>query len=64
MEDILNRDQAMQYLDIGKDLLHKLTVTGEIPSHKIGRYRRYRKSHLDQYIRSREEINLRTLRSA
>lgn len=64
MDDILNRDQAMEYLSIGKDLLHKLTVTGQIQSHKIGKYRRYRKSHLDQFIRSQEEINLRTLRSA
>lgn len=64
MEDILSREQAMAYLGIGKDFLNQLTLTGEIQSHKIGRYRRYRKSHLDQYIRSREEINLRTLRSA
>lgn len=64
MEDILTREQAMAYLGIGKDFLNRLTTTGQIQSHKIGKYRRYRKSHIDQFIRSQEEINLRTLRSA
>ena len=64
MEDILSREQAMAYLGIGKDFLNKLTTTGELQSHKIGRYRRYRKEHLDAYIRSREEITLKTLRRA
>ena len=64
MEDVLTRKQAMAYLAIGKDLLHKLTTTGEIRSHKIGRYRRYRKEHLDAYVRRREELNLKTIRVA
>ena len=64
MDNILTRKQAMAYLAIGKDLLHKLTTTGEIQSHKIGRYRRYRQEHLDAYIRRREEVNSRTIRAA
>lgn len=56
MDDILNREQAMEYLSIRKDLLHKLTITGQLTSHKIGKYRRYRRQDLDAFIRRREQV--------
>jgi excisionase family DNA binding protein len=48
--EFLRREEALNYLGVGATLLNKKTVSGEIPSYKIGGKRWYDKEDLDRWI--------------
>jgi excisionase family DNA binding protein len=50
----LSTVDAAKYLGVGLTTLHRLTVTGELPSLLIGRARRYRRVVLDRWLEGLE----------
>ena len=48
--DILTIDELSAYLKISKSTLYKLVREGKIPSQKIGRHWRFRKSAIDRWF--------------
>jgi hypothetical protein len=54
-ESAMTAEEAVEYirekhaLDYNLDVFRRKAVKGEIPSHKVGRYRRFRPSLLDRW---------------
>ena len=48
--DILTIEELAVYLKIPKSTLYKLVREGKIPSQKIGRHWRFRKSAIDRWL--------------
>jgi len=56
MEDnIYTLDEVSAYLKIAKSTIYKLSQTGKIPSVKIGKQLRFRKSSIDIWITAKED---------
>lgn len=53
MSEILNIQEACQFLRIAKPTLYKYIRSGEIPAFKMGRVWRFHKASLDDWIRHR-----------
>ena len=49
-DDVLNADEASEWLKIPKSTLYKLCTDGEIPSAKVGRHWRFHRSSLEQWF--------------
>ncbi len=45
-------DQAAQYLDVNKDTIRNWIKKGNIPAHKVGKLWKFKKSELDEWIKS------------
>lgn len=59
MEDkFFTLNEVSAYLKIPKSTLYKLSETGKIPSVKIGKQLRFRKSSLDKWLMEKESICL------
>lgn len=48
--DVLTIEELAAYLKIPKSTLYKLVREGRIPSQKIGRHWRFRKSAIDHWL--------------
>ena len=48
--EILNADQASEYLGLKKELIYKLTHTKKIPFYKPTGHILFRKSELDEWV--------------
>jgi excisionase family DNA binding protein len=48
--EVLNVRQASQYLGISIDTLYKYATTNKVPSFKIGKRWRFKKSVLDRWM--------------
>lgn len=48
--DVLTIEELSAYLKISKSTLYKLVREGKIPSQKIGRHWRFRKSAIDRWL--------------
>lgn len=56
MEDrLLTIDEVEKYLNIPKSTIYKLSQKGKLPSCKIGKQLRFRKSSLDKWLTEKEE---------
>ena len=53
-EKFFTLDEISKYLNISKSTLYKLSQTGKIPSVKIGKQLRFRKSSIDNWITAKE----------
>ena len=53
LEKLIGQKKAAERLDIHPETLRRLSVRGEIPSLKIGRFWKYLPSALDAWVRSR-----------
>jgi excisionase family DNA binding protein len=55
MEDkLFSLDEVVEYLKIPKSTIYKLSQKGKIPSVKIGKQLRFRKSSLDSWLENKE----------
>lgn len=48
--DILTIEELARYLKISKSTLYKLVREGKIPSQKVGRHWRFRKTAIDRWL--------------
>lgn len=59
MEDtFLSIEEVVEYLKIPKSTIYKLSQKGQIPSLKIGKQLRFRKSSLDKWLIEKEQGSL------
>ena len=54
MSDIFDLNELSGYLKIPKSTLYKLSEAGKIPSFKVGKQLRFRKSAIDKWITGEE----------
>ena len=52
-EPLIDAATAAELLKIHRKTLERMTLRGEIPGHKIGKFWRFRASELDEWLRSR-----------
>lgn len=45
-------EQAAQYIDVNKDTIRNWIKKGSIPAHKVGKLWKFKKSELDEWIKS------------
>ncbi len=45
-------EQAAQYLDVNKDTIRNWIKKGSVPAHKVGKLWKFKKSELDEWIKS------------
>lgn len=62
MSEILNLNELSGYLRIPKSTLYKLSEAGKIPSFKVGKQLRFRKSTIDTWIAEEEKRKARRMR--
>jgi len=55
MSEILSLNELSEYLKIPKSTLYKLSEANQIPSFKVGKQLRFRKSAIDRWIMTREK---------
>ena len=48
--DVLTIEELADYLKISKSTLYKLVREGKIPSQKVGRHWRFRKTAIDNWL--------------
>ena len=51
-------EQAAQYLDVNKDTIRNWIKKGSIPAHKVGKLWKFKKTELDEWIKSGKSANL------
>jgi excisionase family DNA binding protein len=54
--DILTAREASEYLRVPQRSLYQYAARGELPSVKIGRHRRFRRSSIDRWLADREAV--------
>ena len=52
--DILSLEELCKYLKLTKSTIYKLTQRGEIPSSRIGKQLRFRRSRIEEWLDQRE----------
>ncbi len=52
--DIMSLPEVCEYLKLTKSTVYKLSQRGDLPSSRIGRQLRFRKSRVDSWLDSRE----------
>jgi excisionase family DNA binding protein len=55
MSEILSLNELSEYLKIPKSTLYKLSEANQIPSFKVGKQLRFRKSAIDRWIVMKEK---------
>lgn len=45
-------EQAAQYLSVNKDTIRNWIKKGSVPAHKVGKLWKFKKSELDEWIKS------------
>ena len=53
--EILSLEELTRYLKVSKQVVYKLVQRGKIPSFKLGKRLRFRKSKIDAWIDKREQ---------
>lgn len=53
--EILSLEELSRYLKVSKQVIYKLVQRGKIPSFKLGRRLRFRKSKIDAWIDKHEQ---------
>lgn len=51
-------EQAAQYLDVNKDTIRNWIKKSNIPAHKVGKLWKFKKTELDEWIKSGKSANL------
>ena len=51
-------EQAAQYLDGNKDTIRNWIKKSSIPAHKVGKLWKFKKTELDEWIKSGKSANL------
>lgn len=62
MVEILSLNELSKYLRIPKSTLYKLSESGKIPSFKVGKQLRFRKSTIDNWITKEEKRKARRIK--
>jgi excisionase family DNA binding protein len=52
-EPLLSHKEAAELLDINRETLRRMAVRGEVPAHKIGRFWKFRRSELDEWLKKK-----------
>lgn len=61
-DDVLNADEASEWLKIPKSTLYKLCTDGEIPSAKVGRHWRFHRASLEQWFLDKTQRDPRVVK--
>jgi len=61
-DDVLNADEASEWLKIPKSTLYKLCTDGEIPSAKVGRHWRFHRASLEQWFLDKTQCDPRVVK--
>ena len=59
--EVLNLEEACQYLRIAKPTLYKYIRKGQIPAFKMGRVWRFHKESLEQWVKNRVQTDTKAL---
>lgn len=59
MSEIMSLNELCQYLKLTKSTLYKLSERGQIPSSRVGRQLRFRKSRIDAWLSKREKQRMK-----
>lgn len=51
--DVLDMEEACQFLKLSKPMLYKHVRAGKIPAFKVGRIWRFHRNSLDEWVRGR-----------
>ena len=51
-------EQAAQYLDVNKDTIRNWIKKTNIPAHRVGKLWKFKKSELDEWIKSGQSAKL------
>ncbi len=51
--DVLDMEEACQFLKLSKPMLYKQVRAGKIPAFKIGRIWKFHRESLDEWVRGR-----------
>lgn len=62
--EILSMEELCEYLKLTKNTLYKLTQRGEIPSSRIGKQLRFRKTKIQEWLDKRERDYTRGKKNA
>jgi excisionase family DNA binding protein len=60
--DVLNADEASEWLKIPKSTLYKLCTDGEIPSAKVGRHWRFHRASLERWFLEKTQRDPRAIK--
>jgi excisionase family DNA binding protein len=55
LTELMSPDEVRQYLGLGRTYTYHLLATGAIPSVRIGRLRKVRRTDLEEFIEARLE---------
>lgn len=55
MERLLNARELAELLGMSQDYVYELAASGELPSFKIGGYRKFRASDVEQWLERHRE---------
>ena len=58
MTDVLNIDEACEYLKLARSTIYRLSREGVIPHTRIGRSLRFKKEVLDDWMRKGSEVRV------
>ncbi len=53
--DILDVEELASYLKVRREWIYQKVHEGEIPHYKVGRYPRFRRSKVDEWLKEREK---------
>lgn len=53
--DILTVDEVAEYLKITKKTVYKMAVEKKIPAFRVGKFWRFKKTEIDEWIKSNRE---------
>ena len=59
MSEIMSLNELCKYLKLTKSTLYKLCERGQIPSSRLGRQLRFRKSQIDGWLSKREKQRMK-----
>ncbi|HEY4830949.1 MAG TPA: helix-turn-helix domain-containing protein [Waddliaceae bacterium] len=59
-KEVLNAQEACDFLQVGKATLYRHTKIGEIPSFRIGKALRFHKESLERWIEKKVAEDLRS----
>ena len=53
--DILTVEEVAEYLKLAKKTVYKMAVEKKIPAFRVGKFWRFRKTEIDEWIKSNRE---------
>ena len=62
MDEVLILKEVCSYLKLAKSTVYKLSQEGSLPSARVGRHLRFRKSRIDAWLDAQEKLKAQKAR--